>query len=74
MKLSAALIATAAALSGLAEAKVHKVGLKKIPKEDFSIVLCPEYLTRRMALMKGTDAWCYRASETEVFGRRPSNT
>jgi hypothetical protein len=73
MKLSAALIATAAALSGLADAKVHKVGLKKIPKEDFSIVLCPRHLARRMALMTGTDAWCYTASETEVYGSRPSN-
>jgi len=40
MKFAAALIASVLCLSGLADAaKVHKVGLKKIPKEDFSVVL-----------------------------------
>jgi len=34
MKFTAALIAAAVCLGGLADAKGHKVGLKKIPKED----------------------------------------
>jgi saccharopepsin len=44
MKLSAALIASALCLGGIADAKVHKVGLKKIPNEDFSIVRSPRSL------------------------------
>ena len=39
MKFTAALIAAAVCLGGLADAKVHKVGLKKIPKEDRTLVL-----------------------------------
>lgn len=50
MKLSVALIASAVCLTGLAEAKVHRVGLKKIPQEDFSIVLSLLYV------MEGTNA------------------
>jgi len=38
MKLTAALIATAVCLGGLADAKVHKIPLTKIPKEDFTVV------------------------------------
>jgi len=41
MKLTAALIASALCLAGIANAKIHKVGLKKIPKEDFTVVCHP---------------------------------
>jgi hypothetical protein len=39
MKFNAALIAAALGLAGIADAKGHKVSLKKIPREDFSVVL-----------------------------------
>ena len=74
MKLSAALIASAVCLSGLADAKVHKAGLKKIPQEDFSIVLSLAAYCQGHQLMIGTYAWCNRASETEVHGPRSSGT
>jgi hypothetical protein len=38
MKFTAALIASAVYLAGLADAKVHRVGLKKAPKADLTIV------------------------------------
>ena len=38
MRLNAALIASVLCLSGIAHAKIHKVGLKKVPKEDFTVV------------------------------------
>jgi hypothetical protein len=38
MKLTVALIASVLCLSGLGDAKVHKVSLKKIPKEDLTVV------------------------------------
>ena len=41
MKLTAALIASVIALGGIADAKVHKISLKKIPKEDFTVVIDP---------------------------------
>jgi len=41
MKFTAALIAAAVCLGGIADAKGHKVGLKKIPKEDRTLVLIP---------------------------------
>jgi hypothetical protein len=50
MKFSAALIVAALCLTGLVDAKVHKVGLKKIPREDFSAVNNPPSAVR-------TDHW-----------------
>jgi hypothetical protein len=41
MKFIVALIAAAACIAGVADAKGHKVGLKRIPQEDFSIVFSP---------------------------------
>jgi len=38
MKFTSALIAAAVGLASLADAKGHKVSLKKIPHEDFSLV------------------------------------
>jgi hypothetical protein len=38
MKFTAALIASAVYLAGLADAKVHRVGLKKALKADLAIV------------------------------------
>jgi len=39
MKFTAALIAAAVCLASIADAKVHRVSLKKIPKEDRTLVL-----------------------------------
>jgi hypothetical protein len=38
MKFSAVLIASAISLLGIADAKIHKLGLKKIPQEDVTVV------------------------------------
>jgi len=43
MKFSVALIASVVALGGIADAKVHKFPLKKIPKEDFTVVYFPSF-------------------------------
>ena len=64
MKFVAALIASLLCVGNVANAKVHKLGLKKIPKEDFSIVIWG----LRVELMIGT--YERGAFETEVYGIR----
>jgi hypothetical protein len=66
MKFIAALIVTAACLAGVADANAHKVGLKRIPQEDFSIVFAP---CGRL-LTVGSYEWSSRAFETKVYGSR----
>lgn len=69
MKFTAALIAAAFCLASIADAKVHKVGLKKIPKEDRTLVLytlCGSVLTDA-----GTHGWIDPTFETKVHGLRP---
>lgn len=70
MKFTAALIASAVCLTGLADAKVHKVGLKKIPQEDFSIVLSFKTV---FLLISGPYAWSSRTFETKIHGRTSRN-
>ena len=73
MKFTAALIAAAVCLGGLADAKVHKVGLKKIPKEDRTLVLTPplHVVTEHELTAIGTYGWIYPTFETKVHGLWP---
>ena len=67
MKFAAALIASALCLSGLADAKLHKVGLKKIPKEDFTVVYTPPTLNSELL---GSYVWSYTTFKAKIYGPR----
>ena len=73
MKFTAALIAAAVCLGGLADAKVHKVGLKKIPKEDRTLVLThpSPHCEGHEFTGIGTYGWIYPTFETKVHGLWP---